>query len=237
MPLKIHGYGACMIAGFSLPAGQGFLEIAAQHVRERHRREVALEVTTLGGFPADRAPKHFAKRVLIHRPHIVVLQFGSLDASAPLRNGFLLRHLRKPTTHGGETVAPVPPSAADRLKWKLRSLGSELLFAPPVTPLNDYLAAMREMVRAAQAAGSRVVVVSPFVMANARGHRFARVYTDALRGQLPADGNAVLLDAHALLSPAPRHEMLLRDGFHLSPAGQRRVGEVLGELLAKLAAE
>lgn len=225
-----------MISGYPLPPGQGFLDLAAQHLRERHRREVTLEVVTLGGFPATRAPKHFAKRVLIHRPDIVVLQFGSLDASAPLRNGLILRQLLKPSPHGGDKVSPLPPSRADLIKWKLRSLGSEILFAPPVTPLVDYLAAMRELVRAALAAGSRVVVVSPFVMANARGNRFARLYTDALRGQLPAGGTAEFLDAHALLSPAPRREMLLRDGFHLSPAGQRRVGGALGETLAKLAA-
>lgn len=224
-----------MIAGFPLPAGQGFLEIAANQLRKHQGREVALEVTTLGGFPATRAPKHFVSRVLAHRPDIVVLQFGSLDASAPLRNGIILRQLLKPSPHGGDKVVLAPPAPADRLKWKLRSLGSELLLAPPITPLADYLAALREMVQAAQAAGCRVAVVSPFVMASGRGNRFARLYTDALRGQLPAGGGVAFLDAHALLSPFPRNEMLLRDGFHLSAAGQRRVGEALGETLAKLA--
>ncbi len=161
------------------------------------------------------------------------MQFGSTDASAPLRNGIVLRQLFKKDPHVREKVSPLPPTAADRVKWRLRSLASELLLVPPLTSLADYAAAKLEMVRQARAAGCRVVVVSPFVMASDRCNRFARQYTDTLHRQLSVDGKTHFLDAHALLSDTPCRDLLLRDGFHLSPLGHQKVGTALGELLVK----
>lgn len=233
MSLNIIGYGACMIAGYPLPAENGFLHLAVQHLRQQSATPVNLEIVALGGFPANRAPKHFAKRVLVHRPDVVVLQFGSTDASAPLRNGVLLRQLMKPKPHSRQKVSPLPPAPVDGWKWKLRSLASELLRVPPLTPLADYAGAMLDLAWQARSAGSEVVVVSPFVMASRRSNRFARQYTEVLHRRLPVDGKTHFLDAHALLSTTPRRELLLRDGFHLSPLAHQKVGAALGELFVK----
>ena len=231
--LNIIGYGACMIAGYPLPAENGFLHLATQHLRRQTPAQVNLEIVALGGFPAHRAPKHFAKRVLVHRPNLVVIQFGSTDASAPLRNGIVLRQLFKKDPHVREKVSPLPPAPVDGWKWRLRSLASELLLVPPLTPLTDYAGAMLDMAWQARSAGCQVVVVSPFVMASGRSNRFARQYTDTLHRRLPVDGQTHFLDAHALLSDTPRRDLLLRDGFHLSPLGHQKVGTALGELLVK----
>ncbi len=231
--LNIIGYGACMIAGYPLPAENGFLNLAVQHLRQKHPAPVDLEIVTMGGFPATRAPKHFAKRVLVHRPDVVVLQFGSTDASAPLCNGVVLRQLLKPDPHMRKKVSPHPPAPVDGWKWRLRNLASELLLVPPLTTLEDYAGAMLDMAWQARCANCEVVVVSPFVMASGRSNRFAREYTEALHRRLPVDGKTHFLDAHTLLSAAPRHELLLRDGFHLSPQAHQKVGTALGELLVK----
>jgi len=223
-----------MIAGYPLPAENGFLYLAVEHLRQQTQTEPSLEIQALGGFPATRAPKHFAKRVLVHRPDVVVIQFGSTDASAPLRHGIILRHLLKKTPHDRVKVSPHPPGFADGLKWQLRSLASELLLVPPLTPLEDYVKAKLDLVCQARAAGCQVVLVSPFVMASSRSNRFARNFTAVLQRRLPLDGKTHFLDAHALLSSGQLRDQLLCDGFHLSPLAHRKVGTALGELLVQI---
>jgi lysophospholipase L1-like esterase len=224
-----------MIAGFPLPAENGFLHQAAQHLQGDRQRRVKLDIVTMGGFPAPRAYKHFAKSVLTRRPDVLVLQFGSTDASAPLRNAFFLRGSLRKSGQGRETVSDRPPSAADLVKWRLRSLASDGLLVPPLTPLDEYLAAMLAMAAEGRAAGSTVVVVSPFPMGGDRSDRFARRYTRALAQRLPEIPGAHFLDAHALLSQWPRRQMLLRDGFHLSAEAHQRLGVALAEVIKQTA--
>jgi lysophospholipase L1-like esterase len=231
MSLSITGFGACMIAGFPLPAEKGFLHHAAQQLRRDRQRPVELNFVTMGGFPAPRAHKHFAKRVLTRRPDVLVLQFGSTDASAPLRNAFFLRRSSHKTGRGAQKVSDQPPSAIDLAKWRLRSLASDLLLVPPLTSLDEYLAAVLAMAAEGRAAGSAVVVLSPFRMGGNRSDRFARRYTRALAQRLPEIPGAHFLDAHALLSRWPRRQMLLRDGFHLSAEAHQRLGVALAEVI------
>jgi len=245
MSLSIRGFGACMIAGYPLSAETGFLHQAVRHLRQAGKLEVELEIETMGGFPVGRSRKYFARKVLAHRPDVVVLQFGSIDASAPLRRGFGVRWLFRKDTRsrglfkkgipGSEGVSPQPPAPLDLFKWRLRNLGSEILLVPPRTPLNSYLTAILSMVDECRDAGSAVVVLSPFVIGGGRGNRFARRYTLALEQQLSRVPGAWFLDAHSLLSKERRSEMLLRDGFHLSARAHQILGVALGQLLAKVA--
>jgi len=245
MSLSIRGFGACMIAGYPLPAETGFLHQAVQYLRQAGKLEVEFEIETMGGFPVERARKHFSKKVLVHRPDVVVLQFGSIDASARLRRGFGvrwffrkdagMRHLFTRGVGGREEVSPQPPAPLDLFKWQFRNLGSEILRVAPMTPLENYLAAILNMVDECRRAGSAVVVLSPFVMGGGRGNRFARRYARALEQQLCDVSGAYFLDAHSLLSGGPRSEMLLRDGFHLSARAHQKLGVALGQLLAKVA--
>jgi len=235
MNLSVTGFGACMIAGFPLPAENGFLHQAVQQLQRDQQRQVELEIVTMGGFPAHRAYKHFAKRVLPKRPDVLVLQFGSTDASAPLRNAFFLRRSLHKTANGSSKVSDQPPSAMDLVKWRLRSLASDMLFVPPLTPLDEYLAAVLAMAAEGRAAGSAGVVLSPFRMGGNRSDRFARRYTRALAQRLPEISGTHFLDAHALLSRWPRPHMLLRDGFHLSAEAHQRLGVALAEVIKKAA--
>lgn len=235
MNLSIAGFGACMIAGYPLSLETGFLHQAVQHLHQTGEFTVAFEIVAMGGFPAHRAHKHLAKKVLSKRPDIVVLQFGSTDASAPLRNNFLSRQRLRNQSQGAENVSQLPPDSHDLLKWRLRSFASELLLVPPIAPLQSYQAALLGMVDECRKAGSKVVVVSPFVMGGRRSDRFARGYTRALQESLPRCPEVHFLDAHALLSQSPRHQMLLRDGFHLSPAAHQKIGVALAQAIAETA--
>lgn len=234
MNLRITGYGACMIAGFPLGLRHGFLQQAVGQLERSGQIKVALEIVALGGFPAPRAPKHLAKRVLADHPDVVVMQFGSIDASTPLRNGIGLRHFVKKDTHQRDEVPNSPPKRFDIIKWDLRSLASEVLLVPPLTPLETYLSAKLDMVEQCLDAGSKVVVVSPFVMGGWRSNRFARAYTRELKERLANRPGVFFLDAHTLLSPEPRRKMLLCDSFHLSAEAHHRVGVALAELLKKV---
>jgi hypothetical protein len=235
MSLNITGFGACMIGGFPLPAGHGFLHHAAQQLRRDCQHQVELDIVSMGGFPAPRAYKHFAKRVLTRRPDVLVLQFGSYDASAPLRNAFFLRRSLHKTGQGHQNVSDQPSSAIDLVKWRLRSLASDMLLVPPLTPLDEYLAAVLAMAEEGLAAGSAVVVLSPFPMGSDHSDRFARRYTRALAQRLPEVPGAHFLDAHAQLSRWPRRRMLLRDGFHLSAEAHQRLGVALAEVIQNAA--
>jgi lysophospholipase L1-like esterase len=247
MPLRITGFGACMIAGYPLSAETGFLDKAVQYLRDAQELEVELEIVTMGGFPVDRAQNHFAKRVLVTRPEVVVLQFGSIDASAPLHRGFGVRHLLKKRVQLNqifnrelkvrERDRLQPPTPLDVIKWQLRNLGGEILCVPSITPLNRYLPAILRMVKECRAAGAVVVVLSPFVMGGGRSNRFARRYTRALEHHLPKDPGVYFLDAHRVLSRGRRADVLLRDGFHLSAPGHQRLGVALGELLGNVVQE
>ncbi|MDR3459443.1 MAG: SGNH/GDSL hydrolase family protein [Verrucomicrobiae bacterium] len=235
MNLSIVGYGACMIAGYPLAGDAGFLQRAVPTLEQSGQYKVALDIVPMGGFPAARARKHFAKKVLARRPDIVLLQFGSTDASAPLRRAFLLRRLLRKDPHVREQVSTASPSSTDLLKWRLRSLASDLLCVTPTSPLEEYLNAVCGMADEARLAGCSVVMLSPFVMGGTRSNRFARYYTLALALQADRLTDVYFLDAHALLSGFPRREMLLRDGFHLSPRAHEELAAALGRLLAQVA--
>jgi lysophospholipase L1-like esterase len=232
--LSITGFGACMIAGYPLSVATGFLYQAVQRLHQSGEFKLVFDIVAMGGFPAHRAHKHLTKKVLPEKPDIVVLQFGSTDASAPLRNNFISRR-RTPKKQRSEKVSQLPPSSRDIMKWKLRSLGSELLLVPPNAAQDVYLTAVLRMVDECVAAGCKVIVVSPFVMGGGRSDRFARRYAEALRENLPKIPEVHFLNAHALLAKWPRKQMLLRDGFHLSAEAHEKLGFALAETIAKAA--
>jgi lysophospholipase L1-like esterase len=233
MELKIIGFGACMISGFPFPAEAGFLSHAVHHFQEQHAFPIHHETVTLGGFPVPRAQKHLGRKVLGQRPDVVVLQFGSTDASAPLRRSAVVR-LWKKKPDRDEKPSVRPAIFKHALKWRLWGIASDLLMVKPVTPLGDYLNAMEQMVRECLAAGSAVIVLSPFVIGSGHSNRLAKNYTQALRRKLNKYPKCYFLDAHSLLMQWPRQQILLSDGFHLSEHGHRVVGERLGEILQNI---
>lgn len=233
MDLNVIGFGACMISGFPFPADTGFLCHAMHQLHRDHGKQAWVEVVTMGGFPAQRAQKHLRKKVLALRPDVVVLQFGSTDASAPLRRSGWVRLWVKKPVHG-DKVSPSSATWKHALKWRIWGVASSLLRVKPVAPLEEYLAAMNNMVKACLAAGSAVVVVSPFVMGSGHSNRLARRYSRALGEIFSRLPNCHFLDAYSVLQPLPRRQILLSDGFHLSARGHELVGDRLGEILLRV---
>src|SRR5580692_9240847 len=61
-PLRIAGFGACLITGYP-HQGAGMFEVACGLVERRLSRPVQSEIVSLGGFPAPRAEKYLKKKV------------------------------------------------------------------------------------------------------------------------------------------------------------------------------
>ena len=232
MDLNVIGFGACMISGFPFPPDTGFLCQAMHQLHRDHQLQAWVEIVTMGGFPAQRAQKHLYKKVLVHRPDVVVLQFGSTDASAPLRRSGLVRLWVKKPVHG-DKVSPAPATWKHAMKWRAWGVASSLLRVKPVAPLDEYLAAMDKMVKECLAAGSAVVVVSPFVMGSGHSNRLAQRYSRALGEKFSRLPNCYYLDAYSVLKALPRRQILLSDGFHLSARGHEVLGDRLGEILLR----
>lgn len=233
--LNITGFGAGMMTGFPLPTEPGFLHRALQPLLATSSLNVGFDIVDMGSVTAHRSQKHLARKVLTHRPDIVVLQFGSSDAGTPFRNGFGHQHWFKRVSHTRERIYATPADLLALLQWQLYNLASELFLIRPATTLKDYLNAHLSMVHDCRVAGCVVVVVSPFVMGGDRSNRFARRYARALSEQLPRAPSICYLDAHALLSHWPRRQMLLRDGFHLSSLAHQKLGTALASVLTEAA--
>lgn len=235
MNLRVVGFGACMVSGYPLPKEASFLRHAARKIQAGSADTVEVETVCLEGFPAGRAQKYLGKKVLSRQPDIVVLQFGSTDACAPLRRGFGVRQWLARRRRPRSEVAPIPARWNDPLKWKLRGLASDILFAAPFSTRDEYVSALSNMAEQCRAAGCAVVVLSPFVMGSQRSNRIARTYARALNKGLTRHRNVLFLDAHGLLSRESRRQVLLYDGFHLSACGHQVLGEALAEVLLQAA--
>jgi len=227
-----------MIGGFPLPVQAGFFNQAADIVRLRSGYEVESDTVAMDRFSACKAQEGLSAKVLARRPDIVVLQFGSSDAMAPLRRGIGIRWLAaKRKINKPAQVSTQPAGWKHILKWRLWGLASDLLQVRPHSTLNDFLAAYDNMVTQCLANNSSVVVLSPLVMGSARSNRFSRRFSKALAAQLKGRRDCHFLDAHALLSQESLRSVLLYDGFHLSAHGHKLLGEALGEVLLNIGSQ
>lgn len=228
---RIRAFGACMIGGFPHRYEDSFFHLALERLKAETTHEVASSLFTLGGFPITRVPKHLAARCLAAQPHIVVLQFGASDLIVPIRQARGATARRTPVPR---QVRPQPPQWQHRLKWRLRALLGDALQLPPVTPPDVYLATLTQLARSLVAHRVTPVVLTPFVFGGRRSDRFARSCAGRLPALLAAVPGALCVDAYSALNRAPRNEMLLADGTHLSLAGHRVLGETLWPHLLRL---
>ncbi len=211
-----------MIGGFPHRQEDSFLHLAVERLRRETKHHIVDSLFTMGGFPITRVPKHFEARCLAARPNIVVLQFGSSDLIVPVR-----RHHHGSGTPIHQNVAAQSPNLLDRSKWRLLSALGAGFKLQPVTPPEIYLSTITQLVRTLLEHQVTPVVMSPFVFGARRSDRIARDCAGRLKGSLSALPKAVYVDAYAALDHQPRRRMLLRDGSHLSLAGQQVVAEVL----------
>ena len=211
-----------MIGGFPHRAQDSFFHHATEALRREGPAELTLSQYTFGGFPVTRVPKHLKPRCLDQQPHIVVLQFASSDLIVPLH-----RPTHDPRTTPHRQVSPQPPKFTDRCKWRLQSLLGDLRQLTPVTPLETYLQTMEHLTRTLLDHKVTPVVLSPFVFGGGRSDRLARAASQRLATLVTRQTGALYVDAYSALDAQPRHQMLLKDGTHLSLAGHHVVAEQL----------
>ena len=101
--LRIHGFGACMIAGTPHPLEESFFWRFATVLRDQTGFQIDTRIVSLGGFPTYKAVPH-VKRALINAPDYVIIQLGSTDLTVSL-NQYLLRLLGRNPRMGAESIS------------------------------------------------------------------------------------------------------------------------------------
>lgn len=210
-----------MIGGFPHRPEDSFFEHAIQQLRTATGRNVVPSIFTFGGFPVTRVPRHLKARCLDAHPDIVVIQFASSDLVVPVHHH---SGSSRPVHH---EVSTQMPQAMDLGRWWLQGLIGEVRRLNPVTPLETYLQTLEQIVRALREHQIIPVVLSPFIFGARRSDRLARVAAGRLQTMLAALPGVVYVDAYSPLARQPRRKMLLKDGTHLSLAGQLVVAEAL----------
>ena len=179
-PLRIAGFGACMISGYPYKSG-GLFEIACGSIEACLSRFLQAHITSLHNFPAPRAEKHLRKRVLGFKPAYVVIQFGSTDAACPLRPKRRQVDRSSKSSAISKNAKLRPPSLFTLSRWTIASFLSFFWKVHPVTPLSQYIGAIEHMVDDCISAGVTPVVLSPFIFGSKTSTRNAILYTNALR--------------------------------------------------------
>lgn len=226
-PLRIAGFGACMIAGWPHPAG-GLFEVACKRIEATLKRSIESRITSLGSFPASRAEKHLKRRALDFKPDYVVIQFGATDAQCPIRR----QSSRSSNSAGNAREAFHAATALTVARWEIASLINFLLKTQARTPLSAYIEAIGRMADDCILDGATPIVLSPFVFGSRYSTRNAVLFTKALHELQSQKQPMILVNCVRLLSNFPRLEVLLSDGFHLSRMAHNLVGEAVGDIIA-----
>jgi len=223
--LKIAGFGACMITGYPHEGG-GLFEVACTSVEKSLSRSVEWKLFGFGGFPAPRAEKYFKSRVSTFNPNYVVIQFGSTDATRPIR----ARHRSSTAPIPSERPPVRPPTAFTIARWHIQSLVGFLWKTDPVTSLASYVTAIEHMVNESILAGITPVVLSPFIFGSRHSLKNAADYTKALH-DLTLRHRIIFIDCIQQLSKHSKSKILLKDGVHLSRLGHHLIGEAIGQAI------
>jgi hypothetical protein len=224
-PLKIAGFGACMISGYPHEGG-GLFEVACALVEKQLSRPVEPNILTLHSFPAPRAAKYLKSRVVPFNPDYVVFQFGSTDAARPIR-----ARRRSVGAISKMRTAYHSPTAFTIARWYMQSLVGFVRKAAPITSLSSYVIAIEHMVNDCISAEITPVVLSPFIFGSLHSLKNAANYTNALRDLNSRVNRMILIDCIRLLSRTPKSKVLLNDGFHLSRLGHNLIGEAIGQAI------
>lgn len=253
--IKIHGFGACMIAGAPYAFEDSFFFLAAHRIRARTGMEIHAAVTSLSGFPCHKAARH-VKRALDGNPEILLVQLGSTDLTTNLSRHIknLLRRgqpnspsQKSKSSSGSKSLSNEAPAlqglgpckisllrrGIDRIKLVLcRALG--------VVPIHGdesvYIPAIESIIEAAAVHGTLPVILSPFPHGDPVSNSWAEKYSRLLK-DLCARKGAIFVDTFHGLEDTPRYELLLSDRLHLSRLGHQKVAALIDETLAHRSAQ
>lgn len=251
MYLLVMGYGACMIDGYPFSPEVGFFVHATDALAEASPEPIERRAVSLGGFPVTRVVKHFEPRIISAGPAIVVLQFGSSDCVMPLSDRGpvrflkrLLHALRRPKPKSCSTGASSsslstrdelhPPTMRDRIRWHMASAIGLVTPLKPRTEIEQYLAAMRQMIERCITDDIRVVVLSPFPFANRHCGLSAEYFSHRLAELCRNYEKATFVDCLSPFIGLPKERVLLSDGMHLSIEAHRILGTVVSEVLKSI---
>ena len=241
-PLRVAGFGACMISGYPHQEGAGLFEVACGVVKERLARPVLSTIVSLGGFPAPRAEKYLRKKLFGFDPDYIVIQLGATDAQCPIRAASRPNNRGTPcdnscssvgTAHYAASYHAQPARAFSPLRWRLASAIGYLRRIEPITPLPSFVAAILRMVDECRSEEIRPVVLSPFAYGSGYTSKKAVAYVDALRELDKESQDMLFVDCFSLLADNPKVRILQHDGFHLSPLGHDIVGQAVGTAIAE----
>jgi lysophospholipase L1-like esterase len=225
--IRIVGFGACMINGTPFGYEDSFFNVAISALESVFGNSVSIDstVVSLGGFPAIRAVKYLKKKVCALDPDIVIIQFGSTDASVSIRKNI------KKMRVSPELVSQRELCWKELFKHKLKSIISEVLCLSPVTNKPEYINAIKDMIRVLRENGTIVVVLSPFHFASSISNRYAKAYRDALKLEIEFLDGVYFLNAHKDLSSYSKLRTLCKNGTHLSRFGHKIIGNELANLI------
>jgi hypothetical protein len=223
--LRIAGFGACMITGYPYESG-GLFEVACSLVERELSQPVQSTIVSLGGFTAPRAEKHFKRKVFKFNPQYIVIQFGSTDASLPIRA----------TSRSTDAVpkgrtAYRSPSHVTIARWHVQSLLGFVWKTAPIASLLSYVSAIEHMVNDCISAEITPIVLSPFILGSYHSLKNAAKYTNALRDLNSSVNGMIFIDCVRLLSKSHKSQILLNDGLHLSRLGHNLIGEAIGQAI------
>jgi lysophospholipase L1-like esterase len=229
-PVRILGFGACMISGFPHESG-GFFEVGCRLVERELNRRVEAKVVSLHNFPAPRAVKHLSAKLSKHRPSYVVIQFGATDANCAVR-----RSNRRTASTNSATERSIPsnryrpPNAAVRLRWEVASVAAFVRRPAPITSEGAFIEALKHMADDCLSASAIPIVLTPFVFGSRYSTKNAIRYAHSM-AELAKDGQIVVIDCVQLLGTYPKKSTLLNDGFHLSQLAHGLIGEALAKAI------
>jgi hypothetical protein len=236
-PLRVAGFGACMISGYPHKSG-GLFEVACSVLKKSTSRPVDCILVSLGGFGAPRAQKYLAQKILKFRPHYVVLQFGSTDAQCPIRKSNRLTATRSETNEPSTSISSWTSGAAlvqaamlSYFRWEVASLIGAIRKLEPITPISLYTDAIKLMISGCKLEGATPVVLSPFIYGPRRTARTAASYVNALYELHSKETDMILVDCVEQLTRFQKKLILQQDGFHLSRLGHELVGHQIGEAI------
>jgi hypothetical protein len=236
-PLRVSGFGACMISGYPHDSGAGFFNVACAHVEEDLSCSVESKIFSFGGFPAPRAEKYLAEKVIGYTPNYIIIQLAALDALCPVRQGRLYfggisgKKVGSPARlrEADDRNCRKEASPSSWMRWKLASIAGYLQRLEPTTSLSAYMPVMERMIDACMAADVTPIVLTPFIYGSRYSMRSGVTYANALRELIAKKPGAVLVDCIEALRVHPKHAILQHDGFHLSQKGHAVVGLAVAE--------
>lgn len=233
-PVRIVGYGGCLITGYPMPEEAGFMRIAVAGAQVETGTEIELKLFGRHACPATQAAEHLEEEVLVRRPDIVVLQFGQSDAKVAVTRLWNETFGRRMHTSGPPRVIfEKPMTRRRRVSLFLRACGGLIVGAKPFTSRTDYRRSIAEVVEAVVAPGAYTIVITPFVFENFLADAWARCYSSDLESDFAGRTDVSVINGWNLLAEYPRAKMLLHDGLHLSRAAHEVLAKSLQTHLAE----